>query len=350
MSQIDSANVFDNIQSICREYRKRLKAGETLRISDYLVRVEDSARETLFQNLLHLDIEFSRRQGENPSSEAYISRFPQFARLIRQAFFESTMMSQELERDTPDSGEPTVTLGMPAARKLGEYELLRELGRGGFGVVYEARHLHRGDRVALKTLPMLSDGQLESSRDAERLHKFRHEFRLSEINHPNLAGMQTLEVDGKQWFFTMDLVNGVDFLDYVRPGRRLEEERLRASLKELVRGVIALHEQGIVHRDLKPSNVLVDSHGHVSILDFGLVAELQEATDQTLSARTQNFAGTPRYAAPEQAFDPSLGTVEERSLAQIIEARLERLPDGARELLKTVAISGQAARATKWPS
>ena len=113
-----------------------------------------------------------------------------------------------------------MTLAMPAARKLGEYELLRELGRGGFGVVYEARHLQRGDRVALKTLPMILDGQPESSRDAERLHRFRREFRsLSEINHPNLAGMQTLEVDGKQWFFTMDLVDGVDFLDYVRPRR-----------------------------------------------------------------------------------------------------------------------------------
>src|SRR6056297_625186 len=302
MGDINQRNVFDEIQSLCREFRKRLKAGDQANIDEYLPRIDESAGETLFQNLLHLEIEFRRERGESPSSDNFIQRFPQFSGLIRQAFFESTMMSQEHAKDTPDSVEMTVTLGMPGARKLGEYELLRELGRGGFGVVYEGRHLQRGDRVALKTLPLVLDGQTQSSRDAERLHRFRQEFRsLSEINHPNLAGMQTLEVDGNQWFFTMDLIDGVDFLQHVRPKGSLDGERLRASLKQLVRGIIALHEQGIVHRDLKPSNVLVGSDGRVTILDFGLVAELQHFANETLSIGTQHFAGTPRYAAPEQA-------------------------------------------------
>ncbi len=302
MGEANQAGVFDEIQSICREFRKGLKAGQSVDIEEVLGRVDDSARENLFQNLLHIDVEFRRRRGESPNSDQYIRRFPQYASLIRQAFFESTMMSQEYAKDTPDSVEVTVTLAIPAARKLGDYELLRELGRGGFGVVYEARHLQRGDRLALKTLPMVLDGQTQSSRDAERLHRFRQEFRtLSEINHPNLAGMQTLEVDGNQWFFTMDLIDGVDFLQYVRPKGPLDEARLRASLKQLVRGITALHEQGIVHRDLKPSNVLVGPDGRVTILDFGLVAELQHYANETLSIGTQHFAGTPRYAAPEQA-------------------------------------------------
>ena len=94
-----------------------------------------------------------------------------------------------------------------------------------------------------KTLPMSLDGQPESSRDAERLHRFRREFRsLSDINHPNLVGMQTLEVDGGQWFFTMDLIDGVDFIDYVRRGGQLDEARLRKVVKQLVRGIMALHE------------------------------------------------------------------------------------------------------------
>lgn len=100
----------------------------------------------------------------------------------------------------------------------------------------------------------------------------------------------------------MDLVEGVDFLDYVRPGGTLDEIRLRSSLKQLVRGILALHEERILHRDLKPSNVLVDESGRVSILDFGLAAELQHAADQTASMQSRHFAGTPRYAAPEQAF------------------------------------------------
>ncbi|WP_166831168.1 serine/threonine-protein kinase [Thalassoroseus pseudoceratinae] len=291
---------FEQIQTICRDFRRKLKSGLPKRIEDYLDRVYEPSREMLFQNLLHVEIEFRRRQGEQPESNEYAARFPDLTRLVRQAFFESTMMSMSPEVETP-ADEATILYGMPAARKLGDYELLRELGRGGFGVVYEARHLQRGEIVAIKTLPIQSDGQTQSLDDAERLHRFRREFRsLSEINHPNLVGMQSLEVDGRQWFFTMDLVDGVDFLEYVRPHGALNETRLRESLGQLVAGILALHHLEIVHRDLKPSNVFVSADGLVTIMDFGLVAELQVRTDQTISMYSKQFAGTPRYAAPEQ--------------------------------------------------
>ena len=193
----------------------------------------------------------------------------------------------------------THTFEFANAQRLGDYELKRELGRGGMGVVYEARHEQTNNRVALKTLPTGGDGQQVN---AEKLHRFRKEFRrLSEINHPNLVGMQSLEVDGDYWFFTMDLVEGVDFLSYVRPNNHLDEERLRSCLKQLATGVIELHRRGIIHRDLKPSNVLITEDGHVTILDFGLAAQLQRVGDMT---RTKSglFAGTPSYAAPEQMF------------------------------------------------
>jgi eukaryotic-like serine/threonine-protein kinase len=295
-------NIFEQMQSICDRFRRQLKRGAHARIEDYLGQLDDAAEGALFQNLLQLDMEFRRRNGETPTSEDYIQRFPQFADQVRQTFFESHTMSHDSQQAS--SGfEETVLSGMPASRRLGEYALLGELGRGAFGVVYEARHNRRNDRVALKTLPTNLDGQSHPLRDADRLHRFRREFRsLAEINHPHLVGMQTLEFDAEQnqWFFTMDLVDGRDFLSHVRPNGELNEKRLRAALPQLVTGISALHAQHIVHRDLKPSNVMVDSTGHVVILDFGLVAELQDRLGETVSMRSGQFAGTLPYAAPEQ--------------------------------------------------
>ncbi|WP_166825669.1 serine/threonine-protein kinase [Thalassoroseus pseudoceratinae] len=292
-------NVFEEIQSLCRDFRKQLKDGSTPLLEDFLQRIDESARENLFQNLLNLELQFLNKQGTPPSSDEYHRRFPRYGRSIRQAFFESTMMSQ-IGVDTP-AAEKTILVNMSFDRRIGEYDLVRELGRGGFGIVYEAKHVRRRDSVALKTLPKNTEDQSNPIQNAERLHKFRREFRsLAEINHPNLVGMQTLEVDADQWFFTMDLVQGVDFIEYVRPNGQLDEPRVRKALNQMIRGIAALHDRGIVHRDLKPSNVLVSEEGRVTILDFGLVAELQRTTNQTVSMKSRQFAGTPRYAAPEQ--------------------------------------------------
>jgi eukaryotic-like serine/threonine-protein kinase len=297
----DANNIFEQIQSLCRDFRRQLKRGETKRIEDYLSRVDASAQENLFQNLLMIDVNFRQQQEDDkPTAAEYQERFPQFSKLVRHAFLEDLSVSQDREAASPDD-ETTVVPGLPDRKRLGDYELMAELGHGGFGVVYKARHVRRNDVVALKTLRTMHDGQSVPANDADRLHKFRREFRsLSNINHPNLIGMQTLEVDGDQWFFTMDLIDGTDFLNFVRPDNALDETRLRAALPQLVTGISALHTQHIVHRDLKPSNVMVDATGHVVILDFGLLAELQDRLGETVSMRSGQFAGTLPYAAPEQ--------------------------------------------------
>lgn len=243
-----SINIFDQIDSICADFRRQWKAGKRPQIEDYLDRVAESAREQLFRNLLTVEIRYRERADDRLTGDEYLTRFPQFKRAVGDALHYSTSVSIEAMQSTPADGshDLTMTFEAPAAKCIGDYELIRELGRGGFGVVYEAKHVKRGHRVALKTLPTGTDGQ---EGNAERLHKFRREFRsLSEINHPNLVGMQTLEVDGSQWFFTMDLVDGVDFFSYVRPDGRLHEERLRESLRQLISGIIALHDQRILAR------------------------------------------------------------------------------------------------------
>ena len=306
---MENVNVFEQISQICRDFRKQISQGKSPLIEKYLSAVSEDGREILFSNLLEIEINYRRSKGKDPSSNEYLTRFAQYAKQIRRAFFEPTLASIDLGNVDNESTHSLLDPNAPKdiestfdfvdANRLGDYELVRELGRGGMGVVYEARHTKANNRVALKTLPTGGQGQ---EVNADKLYRFRREFRrLSEINHPNLVGMQTLEVDGSQWFFTMDLVDGDDFLSYARPANELNEQRLRSCLVQLAQGVMALHREGIVHRDLKPSNVLVSEDGRVSILDFGLAAEMQKTADMT-HTKSGMFAGTPPYAAPEQLF------------------------------------------------
>ncbi len=238
------------------------------------------------RNLIEIEVRCRRKKGELPAAAEYIAQLPDEERLIRRVFFDASSLSVSGHQNhTPDD----TFLPSPAASRLGEYRLVRELGRGGMGAVFEAIHLRHGYRVALKTLPAVS---------GESLHRFKREFRvLSDVTHPNLIGLRTLESDGGQWFITLDLLEGVDFLTYVRPQGRLDEARLRACFGQLVTGLMALHSRSVVHRDLKPGNVMVTNAGRVVILDFGLVAEW----GQVASASTAGIAGTPAYMAPEQA-------------------------------------------------
>ena len=168
---------------------------------------------------------------------------------------------------------------------LGGYTIVRPIGRGGMGAVYEARD-ERGEVVALKTLRGCEPGAL---------YRFKHEFRaLSDLTHPNLALLYSLVVAGDQAFLTMERIDGVDFLAHVHAGGG-GAVRVREALAQLVDGLAALHAAGKLHRDVKPSNVLVTREGRVVILDFGLVQELTP----TAGGPGDPVAGTPAYMAPE---------------------------------------------------
>jgi hypothetical protein len=215
---------------------------------------------------------------------------------------------------------------------LGErFELIAELGRGAMGIVYEAVDRELGQRVALKMLPAaLPEGVL----------RFKNEFRaLQDLVHPNLVEIGELFEAGGRWFFTMELVAGVDFVRFIngattrasiidvnqatvladeaptiqndalygdetRPlGRDAPAlldsagaERLRSALGDIARGLMTLHDAGKVHRDIKPSNVLVTPSGQVKILDFGLILD----TLRSYVWKPGDIVGTPEYIAPEQ--------------------------------------------------
>ncbi len=181
------------------------------------------------------------------------------------------------------------------------FEILGELGVGGSSIVYEALDREHGARVALKALRSIK---------AYDLVGFKNEFRaLQDVQHPGLVTLGELFEEDGQWFYTMELIDGVDFLAYVRPGShwtRLESEprrinrvdlrRLRAALGELVQALSALHSAGIVHRDIKPSNILVTPAGRVTLLDFGVAGRIH----QRQAGSDGYVLGTAAYMAPEQ--------------------------------------------------
>jgi len=211
----------------------------------------------------------------------------------------------------------------------GRFEVRGTLGAGSAGVVYRAfdRQLQR--EVALKLL------RHASGRD---LFRFKREFRaLADIAHPNLVTLHELHSAGGEWYFTMELVEGVSFIDWVRPppgppaasrsradiaAAHVDVARLYGVLVQLVDALIALHRAGKLHRDLKPSNVLVTQAGRLTLLDFGLVASVAEGDPERLAV------GTPVYMSPEQAADQSLGEASDwYSLgAMLYEALVGRRP------------------------
>lgn len=207
------------------------------------------------------------------------------------------------------------------------FDIVRCLGEGGMGVVYEAHDRERGTRVAVKTLRHLT---------ADSIARLKREFRaMQDVQHENLVTLGDFVSEGETWCFTMELVEGPDLLEYVCPqrltiehdprppshsgegpiataptepfrrgaeGRRFDESRLRASFRQLADALCALHRAGLVHRDVKPSNVRVTPEGRVVLLDFGLVANI--AGDH---ASMLQLVGTPAYMAPEQAESGRVG-------------------------------------------
>jgi len=176
--------------------------------------------------------------------------------------------------------------------RIGNYQILEEIGRGGMGVIYRARQRHSRRIVALKRiLSYHADSQ-------ETLARFRREAQAAaSLDHPNILPIyEVSECDDGLPFFSMKFAGGGSLLD-AAPALRGEPRRAVALMAKVSRAVQYAHGQGILHRDLKPGNILLDGRGEPLVSDFGLAKWLDTSSHLT---RTLTIFGTPGYIAPEQ--------------------------------------------------
>jgi hypothetical protein len=208
---------------------------------------------------------------------------------------------------------------LPESQRFARFRVIRELGRGAQGAIFEAIDVERDMRVAIKTLRAALP---------DTIARIKSEFRLvRDLRHPNLVRIGELVEEGGRWFFTMELVDGMNLLSYVRresatgpagdptvpwtggvslpppeartPGA-YDDRRLRRSLVQLASVLDYFHASGKVHRDLKPSNILVDASDRTVLIDFGVAGEVSDEDDRQL-------VGTVPYMAPEQVMGDAVG-------------------------------------------
>jgi serine/threonine-protein kinase PknK len=202
---------------------------------------------------------------------------------------------------TPD--DSTIGLGASGTRaagsttpeRLGPYRVVRELGRGGMGVVLLAHDQRLGRDIAIKLLR--ADA---GAADPVRERLLSEARTLATMNHPNIATIHSLEEDAGHQFITMELVEGRSLHHRLTAGPLPLEDTL-SVVRQVVRGLEAAHAKGVIHRDLKPANIMLRPDGTAKVLDFGIAVQLRFSGDaEAIAPESGQVSGTPGYMSPEQ--------------------------------------------------
>jgi hypothetical protein len=214
--------------------------------------------------------------------------------------------SEEAEEESEEELdlEHTVELDPPAAeepqpaepRGFHPFHVVRSLGKGGMGLVFEVEHRETHARYALKTVLPPEGGSSTEVRERAR-ERFRREAELgARLDHPGIVRVHSARLEGRLPYLVQDLLPGGNLLDRLSVGQLPLEDALRVA-DEVADALEHAHGRGILHRDLKPENVVFDEHGRACLIDFGLALSLD--TTQRLTQSGQ-LVGTPAYMAPEQ--------------------------------------------------
>src|SRR5262249_8391880 len=213
----------------------------------------------------------------------------------------------------------------PAAEEpatLGEFRILREIGRGGMGVVYEAEQTSLRRRVALKVL------RFGVVADQEAMQRFRREAEtVARLHHTNIVPVFGFGCERGVHYYAMQFIEGRSLADVLevsqRTGKSLGPQEVARWGLQAAEALAHAHQRGVIHRDIKPSNLLLDAEGVVWLTDFGLAKRADEVT-LTVSG---TLMGTPRYMSPEQA-ESLQRTIDHRTDLYSLGASLYELATG----------------------
>ena len=275
-----NASAVARLESLCDGFEAAWRRGERPRVEEAIAGLDPAERREFLRELHVLELAYRGRLGERPTLAEYRDRFPDDVGLVADAFGAAT------------------TAGGPAAPPRGHlpavagFEVLGELGRGGMGIVYQARSVRLNRPVALK---MILAGAYAGPEAAARF--LSEAEAVARLQHPSIVQVFSLGDHEGLPYLEMEYASGGSLAASLdgRPRPAREAARL---VETIVRAVHHAHGQGIVHRDLKPANVLLAADGSPKVTDFGL-AKLLDA-DAGLT-RTESVLGSPSYMAPEQA-------------------------------------------------
>ncbi len=289
------------LERLITDQRSRWQLGESVYVETYLneyPQLRADAQGVL--DLIGNEIVLRRERGDDPTLEEYLHRFREFEPSLRQWFqthpagggFASTQRVSDSRLKLTAASLLTTEQTAGTLPDVADYQVLAELGRGGMGVVYKARHKRLKRIVALK---MIVAGSYASTELQTRIRTEAEA--VARFKHPNIV--QIFEVGDHETlpFLALEFVDGGN-LEQKASAKALPAREAAQLVEAMARGLHHAHQHGILHRDLKPSNILLTADGTPKITDFGLAKLLDAEAGPT---PTEAFLGTPSYMSPEQA-------------------------------------------------
>ncbi len=319
------------IDEVCRRFEADVREGRQPRIDDYLVDVPDEVRPILRAELSALERELRPSEetvarpepGPPKAPEPHVRPHPS---TIAEAptiaprppptspmpdavpssiHDEATVPPSNPPRsphDEPTAAvlrqDPSATPGAPEPTRIryfGDYEIIREIARGGMGVVFRARQVSLNRTVALK---MILAGQLADDTDVKRF--YTEAEAAANLDHPGIVPIHEVGQHEGQHYFSMGFVEGQSLSQHLAEGP-LPSREAAELIRRVSEAIEYAHQHGVIHRDLKPANILLDQNGNPRVTDFGLAKRVQGDSGLTGSGQ---IMGTPSYMPPEQAGGP----------------------------------------------